>query len=429
VGAENTAELRGRGGYVGALSVVQAEQGQLSLEEFIPTSALPPLNIGDGTEVPSEYQKHYKNLAALEAWPNLLMSPHFPSGGRLLLTALEPAGLKASGLISMDPRGLGYLLEAAGPIRVEGIPEPVTSSNIADWSLNQAYFQFQGSGQERKEVLGDVAQAVWRRLISGQGVDPTRLAQGVGRALSERRLVVYSTDATEQALIESLGIGGAVEEVSGDYLLVFGQNFGENKMDYYLERHIAYRGEVQLDGSIESVLEVTVRNLAPSADSLPDIVGGSRPRLQLDPGIARSYLSVLVPPKADLVGVLVDGEPIDDFRSRPELGKRLFSVYLDVGPGESKKVAFGYRVPRVLEGNHYRLTVQNQAMVRPETMSVSVKIPPSSVIRLREGFLSGKELSWEGTIDSDNRLAAEVNVPLYARIFAQIASILHRPLA
>jgi UDP-N-acetylmuramyl pentapeptide phosphotransferase/UDP-N-acetylglucosamine-1-phosphate transferase len=429
VGAENTAELRGRGGYVGALGVVEAEYGHFTLGGFIPTSALPLLQIDAATEIPLEYENHYKDLAGLAAWPNLLMSPHFPSGARLLLTALEPAGLKASGLISMDPVGLSYLLDATGPIRVEGLPNPVTSGNVVEWSLNQAYFQFQGSARERKEVIGEIAQAVWRRVIAGQGIDAGRLARAVGRALSERRLVIYSTDAKEQALIESLEIAGAVEEVSGDYLLVLGQNFGENKMDYYLERHIDYRGEVQSDGSIESVVEVTIRNLAPSADSLPQDVGGSRPHLGLGPGTARSYLNVLVPPAANLVRVLVDGEPTDNFWSLPELGKRLFSVYLDVGPGESKKVVFGYRVPKVLQGNRYRLTVQNQATVRPDTMSVSVKIPARSVIRLSEGFIGGKELSWEGTIDSDKSLAAEVNVPLYARIIAQISSILRRPLA
>lgn len=428
LGAENTAELRGRGGYIGSLGVVEADHGRLRLARFLPTSQLPALDLVlGGAAVPEEYRQHYRRLGGLGAWANLAMSPNFPSGARLLLSRLEASGgPKASGLVAMDPTALAYLLEVTGPVEVEGIPEPLTVGNVVDWSLNRIYFEYEGSGEERKERLADIAQAVWGRVISGE-VDPARLAESLGRALAGRHLVVYSADPREQALIEQLGIAGKVEGTDGDYLLVLGQNYGENKMDYYLQREVTYRGEVAADGAIDARLEVTVRNTAPADVSLPDAVGGARPRLKLEAGHARSYLSVFVPGRAILQNVLIDGTPTTNFDNRVELGKRMFATYVEVAPGGSQKVAFQYRVPDVLVAGRYRLTLQNQATVHPDEVSLRVAVPPGAVIDLREGFVRGKTLVWKGALTSDLDLAAEVEVPLTARIAHEVASLLRRP--
>jgi hypothetical protein len=319
------------------------------------------------------------------------------------------------------------VLEVTGPLTVRGIPEPVTAANVVDWTLSRSYTL---PDEERARVQAAIVEAVWERIASGD-VDPGGLLRAVARGLGERRMVVYSTDRAEQAQIERLGMAGEVAGRRGDYLLVLAQNMGENKMDYHLARTVAYRGRVAADGSIESRLDVTIRNTAPP-DPLPDEVGGPRPKLKLAAGEARSYLSALVPEDAVLQEVRIDGRRTRDFAVRSELGKRLFSTYVEAGPGVSRTVSFRYYVPRVLERGRYVLTIQNQATARPDHVSVRVRLPSGAAVRLPRGFdrlARDETLAWAAPLVHEQHLEARVDVPLPARLAARAWRALQRPTA
>jgi hypothetical protein len=413
--AENLAELRGRGGFVGSWALAEGEAGRVTLGSFMPLSKLPSLNTEYRGEVPAEYRDHYFRLGGLSTWPNLTMSPNFPSAAPLFLERVAASGGPfAQGMLSTDPQALSYLLEVIGPIEVSGVPHPITAENVVEWSLNRAYYQFDVK-QERKDALAEVAEKVWERLISGRDLDPAALFEAFGRSLSEGHLVIYSSDPEEQAVIQRLGIGGEVKKVTGDYLFIVGQNTGENKMDYYLERDISYRGSLGSDGDIKGTLELTLRNTAPSDTPLPNYIGGSRPHLGLESGTARTYLSVFVPGRAILREVAIDGKPSDNFDNRLEFDKRVFIVSLDVRAGESRSVTFHYLVPDVIGRDGYRLTIQDQATVRPDRMRVQV-LPPSKWSLHSTVSSDGKALLWEGEIASDVELLGRIQLPFLSRI-------------
>jgi hypothetical protein len=415
LGAENLAELRGRGGFVGSWALAEGEAGRVTLGSFLPLSKLPSLNTEYRGEVPAEYRDHYFRLGGLSTWSNLTMSPNFPSAASLFLERVAASGGPlAQGMLSTDPQALSYLLEVIGPIEVPAVPHPITAENVVEWSLNRAYYQFDVK-QERKDALAEVAEKVWQRLISGRDLDPAALFDAFGRSLSEHHLVIYSSDPEEQAVIRRLGISGEVKKVTGDYLFIVGQNAGENKMDYYLERDISYRGNLRDDSVIEGTLELTLRNTAPSDTPLPNYIGGSRPHLGLESGTARTYLSVFVPGRAILREVLVDRESSNNFENRLEFGKRVFIVSLDVKAGESRSVTFHYLVPDVIGGDGYRLTIQDQATVRPDRMRVQVLPPPNWSLHSSDSS-DGKALLWEGGIANDVELVGRIQLPFLSRI-------------
>jgi hypothetical protein len=413
--AENLAELRGRGGFPGSWALAETESGGVTLGSFMPLSRLPSLNTEYRGGVPAEYRDHYYRLGALSTWSNLTMSPNFPSAASLFLERVAASGGPfAQGMVSTDPQALSYLLEVIGPIEVSQVPHPITAENVVEWSLNRAYYQFDVK-QERKDALAEVAEKVWQRLISGRDLDPAALFEAFGRSLSEHHLVIYSSDPEEQAVIRGLGIGGEVKKVTGDYLFIVGQNAGENKMDYYLERDVSYRGNLSDDGGINGTLEVTLRNTAPSDTPLPNYIGGSRPHLGLEPGTARTYLSTFVPERAILKEVLLDGESSNNFDNRLEFDKRVFIVSLDVKAGESRSVTFRYLVPDVVGGDGYRLTIQDQATVRPDRMRVQVLPPPKWSLRSSVSS-DGNALLWEGGIANDVELLGRIQLPILSRI-------------
>ena len=395
VGAENSGELRGRGGYIGSLGVLETDAGRLRLGRFTATTDLPPLSSAAGSTLPAEYRRHYARLGALDSWPNLMMSPDFASAASLLLDRLRASGgPTGGGVIANDPQALSYLLAVTGPVVVAGVPEPISAENVVEWSLNRAYAEFHDD-RARKQVLSDIAAAVWGRVATGDGIDGARLAEAVGRALTERHAVLYSEDRREEEAIDRIGVGGRLRSGAGDYVLVLGQNMGENKMDYYVQRHVTYRAEVRRDGSVDSRISVVVRNLADPKVVLPDYVGGPRPAIALGAGTVRTYLSVFVPEEAVIRDFRQDGKLTVGFDNRLELGKREFGTYLEVRAGQAREVSIRYRLPGAGAAADYRLTLQNQATVHPDAWSVEVETP---------GGTKRRFLRWAGPLVADRTI-------------------------
>ena len=422
IGAENNAELRGRGGYIGSLGVVTTTQGHVTLGGFASNARLPALPPSSAiSDPPPEYEAHYDTLGAFGAWQNLTMSPSFASGGDVLLSMLQAGvGVHANGLVGVDPIALADLLEATGPVSVPGIPEPLTSANVVDWALNKIYFLYPNDS-DRHDVLSGVAQAVFQRVISGS-VDPRRLADAIGRSISGNHLTIYSTNPALEALITDVGIGGTLAPAVGNYLLVVGQNQSENKLDYYTQRQVDYQGQVGSDGSEQVTLRITQHSLAPSATALPDVVAGARSDIGLAAGIDRTYLSALVPRGAVLEAVSVDGTSTTDFDNLPELGRRVFGTYVEVGPGASSTVQFRYFLPASVVGHRYQLTVQNQAMVHPDALTVRVLLPDGFTVGGMQGLAGGPggALTWTGRLTSGRRLSAEVTPGVLDRLASHL---------
>lgn len=410
VAAANTDEERGRTGYLGAFAVVPVDRGTIDLHAFQGNETLPPLATAfTGPDVPIEYQKHYRLLGGLDAWANLTMSPSFPDGAKLLLSRMAASGGPvAGGIVELDPTALSYLMQVTGPVQVAGIPVPITASNVVAWSLNLLYSYDASSTNVRKATLSDIAQAVWQKILAG-GANPVTLAKAFGRGIREGRLFIYSSDPTEEATFSSLGIAGSVAQGPGDYLMVLTQNLGENKMDYYMKRRISYDATLSADGSMQVRLTVILHNTAPPGQRLDPTIGGARPHLRLAAGTDRSYLSAFVPAGAVLSRVTIGGVPAapNNLDNGVELGKHYFATVVDVGQGVSTPVVFSYRVPKVLVAGHYQLTIQDQATVHPDQLSVHVVMPRALSVAGSPGIQPDGNLVWAGTPLADLQLGQD----------------------
>jgi hypothetical protein len=211
--------------------------------------------------------------------------------------------------------------------------------------------------------------------------------------------------------------------------MVLGQNLGENKMDYYLKRSIAYTGEVRANGFMSSRLDITVENTLPAGAPVPGYIGGDRPRINLPGGAARTYLSVYVPERAVIVEATIDGKRTTFVDNRLELGKRLLVANIDVLAGQKRQLSFKYQVPDVIVDGRYQLTLQNQATVSPDELTIDIKAPRQARVDSRRGFFRGDTLNWQGSLTHDMDLTAELKIPWPTRVVTRIGSFLRTPVA
>jgi hypothetical protein len=131
-------------------------------------------------------------------------------------------------------------------------------------------------------------------------------------------------------------------------------------------------------------------------------------------------INVYVPGNAELTSATVRGTRLDTplpaiwpSDSSPaehtERGKAVWSTTLDILPEETGTVRFKYRVPGVVrtEGDRqiYRLVVQHQPKVRPETMTINLT-PPSGATEIdAPGWArKGEGLVWTGPLKEDMEL-------------------------
>jgi hypothetical protein len=131
-------------------------------------------------------------------------------------------------------------------------------------------------------------------------------------------------------------------------------------------------------------------------------------------------INVYVPGQARLQGAATKGARIDapvaatwpgpsTPATHSERNKTVWSSTLEIPLGAEGAVRFSYEVPNAVveRGNRsiYRLTLQHQPKVRPETLTVRLKLPPGASRIAAPGFARrGDTLRWQKTLRRDRVL-------------------------
>ena len=322
---QNPAEARGTGGIVGLWSVLELDEGRLHIVETganndLPKLAAPPADLGP------EYAALWGLRPSVS--DNMTMSPHFPYAAQQLLALWRSfRGEQLDGVVSMDPVALAYLLDGTGGIELAS-GEEVTAENVVELTLDEVYRRYEGDQSARRDYLAEMVDAVFATL-TGPGSDPADLLRGLSHGTSERRLMIYSADADEQADLVAGGLAGTLPDARSSVGVVV-NNAGANKLDYYLDRSVAYVPGCHGD---PATLTLVLGNAAPLS-GLPSYIDAHRiPDLETTPSTSRLLVSAYVPGTTGLDGFFaVDGEarPVSAGR---ELGYSVLTATVDVPAG------------------------------------------------------------------------------------------------
>jgi hypothetical protein len=312
---QNSAEARGTGGLLGAYGIVEADRGRLRLLRLGSNNELRPVDRMP-VDLGPDFEVLYNDDPAL--WVNSNLSPHFPYAAQIWLALWrKQTGERLDGVIATDPTALSYVLRATGPVRLPN-GEQVTAANAVPLTLREVYARFPSrfaaDNLRRDAFLQQIAGAVFRKLVTFNG-DGRVLADALGKAATERRLLVYSAAEAVQARLATTAVAGVVSERPGPFAAVAVNNGAGSKLDYYLGRSLTYTTMRCEPRERSTRIAVQLTNSAPRR-GLPEYVTlrVDRPGLTggrgEPPGTNVSIVQVYGAVGAELVAARLDGRPL-----------------------------------------------------------------------------------------------------------------------
>lgn len=371
---QTPSEARATGGFIGNFGEISTTDGRLDLAHF---GRIGDLNTGGPRGprtllAPEDYLARYQRFDVATTWQSVNLSPDFPSVAKAMASLYpQSGGRPIQGAIAIDPAGIAAFLRLTGPLTVPGWPEPLTADNAERILLYEQYVRF-GDNSERVDFLGEATALLWERLTSGELPPPEAIVKVLGPAVAAKHLLVSSLDEREDAALGRAGLNGQMAPVEDDALAVITQNASGNKIEWFLEREVDYR--VDLDpttGAVAGRLRVTLRNQAPPGGLPRYLIGNSLPALPI--GTNRLYLSIYTP--WNLTGATVAGaeEPME---SEIERGRNVYSTFVDIGPQSTVEVELRLSGSRaVVEAGAgagaYRLDLHAQPVVTPDVVTVT----------------------------------------------------------
>ena len=216
-GASNPAELRGTGGLIGAYAILTIDHGRLSFSDFRPIQSLPRPDVSDVPSPSQEYSDNYDFYrSGLGLWVNTNMTPDYPlAADAFWLTYEATTGEDVDGVMLADPFALKALMRVTDPIAVSGTAGiELTDKNVVSFVSNRAYALFD-TNEQRKLVLGRVAQAVLDGFLA-HGGDPQAKVRALLKAFDDGHVLAWSTDPRMQRGLSMTTVGGAFDPSGTD---------------------------------------------------------------------------------------------------------------------------------------------------------------------------------------------------------------------
>ena len=361
IGFENEAEARGLGGLPGAFAILTVDNGKLSFTHFGSDTELH--NVRAPIDFGPDFTALYGQDDPTGLYQNSDISPNFPYAAQIWAGLWQrESGEHVDGAIAIDPSALSYLLAVTGPATTAS-GQAIGSSEIVALTEQKVYDQYTDN-DARKAYLVTVARAVADRLFAGG--DTTGLLTAAGRAATERRLVIWTSDTSAQAVLEGADYGGVVDGKNGPYAGFVVDNAAGTKLDHYLDRSMSYQ-RTRCDSTSAAVATFTMHNDSP-ASGLPTYVtsrsdsaaAGSKP------GDNRVLVTYFGTAGSTITSATLDGKQVPVFEGH-EKGLTTVRADVELPVGSTRVLAFGIQEPETSRP----LQLLKQPLVRSLGVSVT----------------------------------------------------------
>jgi Protein of unknown function (DUF4012) len=366
--AANNAEMRGGAGMPLSAGILTIEDGDLAFDDFVPIANRWAGPIPDGL-VPAEYARTYRQFRMGQSWLQTAASPNFATTGPIFdaMSSAFPAFGPVDGVMVVDTVTLRHLLQAIGPVEVDGFR--YTAENVEQRLLNENYLRFDTSNDERSvrhDEQGDVATGIFD-AIKSRNVPVASLTNALRTAAGGRHLLAYTEDDDIQAMFDEIGAGGALNPAA---LMVTVQNIAADKLDWYIDPSVTLRA-LRTDDSDPWTVRLTVR--VPNPERSGNTSGVESYKEGYKAGIHRALVALYLPAQAfDIKSLDLD---FSEAGADPPLwmvGKRIY-----IEEGHDKSVAVEFKLPP----EHRGVLLLPSGRVRPMQVTVNGVVTNDAVPR------------------------------------------------
>lgn len=270
---QNNAEVRATGGLPGAVSVLTADDGAVSLGQQVAASALGTAPAPALALTGAEEQIYGEVFGTF--FLNATMTPDFPRAADLMRARWQQVYPEQSvdGVLAVDPVALSYLLRATGPVEVDGVA--LTSETVVDELLNNVYRRI-ADPAEQDAFFARAASAVFDRLLAGSA-SPQDALSALAQGAREHRLYVRSFAGAEQAVLQPTTVAGALitDPAAPPQVGLYLNDLTGSKMSYYLRTEVDVEATSCTADTQTYTGRTTLRSEAPAdAASLPGYITG-----------------------------------------------------------------------------------------------------------------------------------------------------------
>ncbi|MEX8032038.1 DUF4012 domain-containing protein [Microbacterium sp. 20-116] len=302
---QNNAEWRSLGGIAGTAILLKTDRGAISLANTESGTSLSNGIKNPVVDLPADVQNIYETRPA-RFFQNLTQIPDFTFDGPLAREMYKQrTGVEVDGVIALDPVVLSYLLRATGPVALPD-GETLSADNAVTTLLSSVYERYTEPAAQDAFFAGATG-AVFHAFLEGRG-STVSLLTSLATAADQRRVLMWSADPEEQALLEGSSVAGELPATDGDTARfgVYLNDGGGSKMSYYVKPDVSLVWDQcepdGRNGQRQLTLRVNFTNTAPAdaATSLPKYVTANG-AFGTAPGTATVVSNVYLPEGYELV--------------------------------------------------------------------------------------------------------------------------------
>ncbi|MGH2787970.1 MAG: DUF4012 domain-containing protein [Actinomycetota bacterium] len=402
---QTPSEARGGGGLLGIYGILEARKGRIRLTRVAPIGELtgPPRARAD--DMPGWFNRTYGQLGALRQYQQANLTPNFPVAAEAWLQMYEgDTGQRLDGVVAMDPIALGEMLRGTGPIKARGLDVAVGPENAGQVLLYDSYTEFDDVTAQNRYLAG-LIDAFWRRLNGD--IDAHGFVSGLAEAASTNHLKAYVPEQ-EEALGE-LEADGDYTAAGPNVQVVFNNNAGVNKIDYFLHRRVQTIVRLLEDGSAEVTTTATLRNGAPTDAPRSLIFGPGIGGIE-KPGLNAMFLHFVLPESAKVMSFVNEGNRKQPFRGSDGGRPMVFDLF-DVAASRTRSASVEYQMDQafVADGSGaFSFTMWPQATVNPDEFSLRVIAPDGYVVVDPGTGEEAQQMSISGTLNAVRTMRVQV---------------------
>lgn len=336
IAMQNNAELRSSGGIIGAIALLHAENGRISLVQQASVPDFPSLD----TPIPLSES----TVALFEDQPgrymqNLTSIPDFTEAGPAIAKRWQDRfGQPVDGVIAVDAVMTENLLAATGPLAFG--PFDATKETVVSLLLSEIYAAIPDP-LVQDEIFSQAAGVLLSAALTK--AEPKDLVAALAESADQHRIRIWSAHEDEEKLLAASSLGGALptDDTETHVGVLFNDTTG-GKMDYYTDAAISTAVGV-CDGEPTTQVTVTWTNDAPAdaATSLPPYVTAEG-FYGVPAGSVRTLIAVYGPEGATPSHIDRDGK--EESVQTALLGSRSAVQHqVLLAPGESSTITVEYQ--------------------------------------------------------------------------------------